>query len=49
MTKWIYRVRLKSGVYIDVSFPAIAPSIARSMAEAQYGTGNVFGYIGQER
>jgi hypothetical protein len=47
--QWIYRVRLPSGVFVDLAFPGNAPSIARSVAEAQYGASNVLGFIGESR
>ena len=49
MKMWIYRVRLPNGSFMDMSFPGLAPAIARSVAEAQYGSSNVLGYIGEAR
>jgi hypothetical protein len=50
MTKmWIYRVRLSSGAFVDLPFPGISPALAKQVAEAQYGSGNILGYLGEQR
>jgi hypothetical protein len=49
MNQWIYRVRLNSGVYVDLPFPGISPALARQIAESQFGASNVLAYIGESR
>jgi hypothetical protein len=46
---YIYRVRIQGGGFVDVAFPGNSPGQAKMVAEAQYGAGNVLGYIGESR
>jgi hypothetical protein len=39
------RVRLNNGATADITIQAISGSIARQMAESQYGAGNVLGML----
>lgn len=46
---YIYRIRIPNGGFVDMSFPGNSPGQAKMVAEAQYGAGNVMGYIGEAR
>lgn len=45
MNSYTMRVRVAEGMYTNVTVQAVSPGVARSIAEAQYGSGSFCGYV----